>query len=49
MMTHLIVIAGCFPNCTPAPGSGVTSGSLGTAPLGAAAVLLFVLFLMRKK
>jgi hypothetical protein len=49
MMTHLIILAGCFPNCTPDPSSGVTSGTLGTAPLGAAAILLVFLFLTRGK
>jgi hypothetical protein len=42
-------LAGCFPNCTPDPSSGFHSGTIGTAPLGAAAFLLVLLFLMRSR
>jgi hypothetical protein len=42
MMAHLMILAGCFPNCTPDPSSGFSSGPGGSSStgLGAAAVIL---------
>ena len=45
------ILAGCFPNCTPAPGThpAFTNNMGGGSMLGLAFVGLFILFLMRKK
>lgn len=46
-MTHLMILAGCFPNCTPAPSSGFSPGPGGSssAALGGA-VLIVVGYLL---
>lgn len=42
MMAHLMILAGCFPNCTPDPSSGFSAGPGGSssAALGAAALIV---------
>lgn len=39
------ILAGCFPNCTPPPGSGVSMNGGSNYALGAAVVLIAILLL----